>query len=113
MYKVKIKDIQSKYTFKIFCSGGDTSTIETEIGDLASLTTTTKTDLVSAINEVNGNTSTNATAISGLQSSKLDASKVKTAYNTTSGNVYDVTYINSLVGDIESILETLDIGEGV
>lgn len=34
----------------------------------------------------------------------LPTSKVKTALNTTSGNVYDVTYINSVVGDIESLL---------
>ena len=54
-YKVSIKDIQSKYTFKIFCSSGDTSTIEQEIGDLANLTTTAKDNLVNAINEVNGN----------------------------------------------------------
>ena len=43
----------------------------------------------------------------------FDSSNVKDEYNTTSGNVYDVTYINSLVGNLESILEELDIGEGV
>lgn len=43
----------------------------------------------------------------------FDSSNVKAAYDTTSGNVYDVTYINSLVGNLESILEELDIGEGV
>lgn len=37
-------------------------------------------------------------------SGKLDTSKVKSAYSTTSGDVYDVTYINSTVGDIESLL---------
>lgn len=37
-------------------------------------------------------------------SGKLDTSKVKNSYSTTSGDVYDVTYINSTVGDIESLL---------
>lgn len=37
-------------------------------------------------------------------SGKLDSSKVKTTKNTTSGNVYDVTYINNLVGNVESLL---------
>jgi hypothetical protein len=27
--------------------------------------------------------------------------------------VYDVTYINTMLGDIESILEALDVGGGV
>ena len=35
---------------------------------------------------------------------KLNTSNVKTSQNTTSGNVYDVTYINSVVGDIETLL---------
>lgn len=37
-------------------------------------------------------------------SGKLDTSKVKTSTSTTSGDVYDVTYINSALGDIESLL---------
>ena len=35
---------------------------------------------------------------------KLDVSKVKTTTSTTSGDVYDVTYINTMLGDIESLL---------
>lgn len=35
---------------------------------------------------------------------KLDTSKVKSSTSTTSGDVYDVTYINSMLGDIESLL---------
>lgn len=62
-----------------------------------------KTDLASAVQ-----TSLNKadTAIQTHQdiSGKLDTSKVKSAYSTTSGDVYDVTYINSTVGDIESLL---------
>lgn len=37
-------------------------------------------------------------------SGKLDTSKVKSSYSTTSGDVYDVTYINSTIGDIETLL---------
>lgn len=55
-YKTNIKDIQSKYTFKIFCAGG-TGHIEEEIGDLSQLTTTAKDNLVNAINEVDGDLS--------------------------------------------------------
>ena len=45
-------------------------------------------------------------------SGKLDVSKVKSANSTTSGDVYDVTYINSLIGDIDSALDTIN-GESV
>lgn len=45
--------------------------------------------------------------------SKLDTSKIKTTTNTTQGNVYDVTYINTMIGDLENILETLDVGGGI
>lgn len=38
----------------------------------------------------------------------FDSSNVKAAYDTTSGNVYDVTYINSLVGDINSALDSIN-----
>ena len=38
---------------------------------------------------------------------KLNTSKVKGTQSTTSGDVYDVTYINSLVGNIESLLSNL------
>lgn len=37
-------------------------------------------------------------------SGKLDVSKVKTTTDTTTGNVYDVTYINTMIGNIESLL---------
>lgn len=38
----------------------------------------------------------------------FDSSNVKTSYSTTSGNVYDVTYINSLIGDINSALDGIN-----
>lgn len=37
-------------------------------------------------------------------SGKLDTNKVKSTYSTTSGDVYDVSYINSTIGDIETLL---------
>lgn len=37
-------------------------------------------------------------------SGKLDTSKVKSSASTTSGDVYDVTYINTMLGDVESLL---------
>lgn len=82
-YKVNIKDIQSKYSFKIFCSS-DNAEIQAEIGNLEDLTTTAKNNLVSAINEVHSDTETNATAISGLQSSKEDKSNKVTSISSAS-----------------------------
>lgn len=35
---------------------------------------------------------------------KLDTSKVKSTTSTTAGDVYDVTYINTMLGNIESLL---------
>lgn len=43
----------------------------------------------------------------------LDTSKVKNANSTTAGDVYDVRYINSMIGDVETILTTLTTGSGV
>lgn len=37
-------------------------------------------------------------------SGKLDTSKVKNSNSTTAGDVYDVTYINTMLGDVESLL---------
>ena len=37
----------------------------------------------------------------------LDGSKVKNTNSTTAGDVYDVRYINGLIGDINTILATL------
>jgi len=34
----------------------------------------------------------------------LQKNKVKTSNSTTAGDVYDVTYINSVVGNIETLL---------
>lgn len=45
--------------------------------------------------------------------SALDTSKVKNANSTTAGDVYDVRYINSMIGDVETILTTLTTGSGV
>ena len=46
-------------------------------------------------------------------SGKLDTSKVKNANSTTAGDVYDVRYINNMIGDVETILTRLTTGSGV
>ena len=45
-------------------------------------------------------------------SGKLDTSKVKNANSTTAGEVYDVRYINSMLGDINTALENIISGGG-
>lgn len=44
---------------------------------------------------------------------KLDTNKVKSATSTTAGDVYDVTYINTMLGNIETVLTTITTGGGV
>ena len=46
-------------------------------------------------------------------SGKLNNTQVKNTYSNTNGDVYDVRYINTLIGDIETILTTLTTGTGV
>lgn len=62
------------------------------------------TDMSSAVQTSLGKADTAIQDVSG----KLDVSKVKTSTSTTSGDVYDVTYINSLVGDINTALDTIN-----
>lgn len=53
------------------------------------------------------NGTTTATVYNGITqdiSGKLDTSKVKNTYSTTSGDIYDVTYINTMIGNIETLL---------
>lgn len=38
---------------------------------------------------------------------------VVNVYSTSQGDTYSCNYLNDLVGDIESILETLDVGSGI
>ena len=45
-------------------------------------------------------------------SGKLDTSQVKNATSTTAGDVYDVRYINSMLGDINTALENIISGGG-
>lgn len=40
-------------------------------------------------------------------SSKLDTSKIKNTNSTTAGDVYDVRYVNSVLGDISTVLASL------
>ena len=58
-------------------------------------------------------TLSNQTDLNTALNGKLDTSKIKTTTDTTQGNVYDVTYINNMIGDIETILTRLTTGGGV
>lgn len=60
----------------------------------------TETDPIFVASAAHGITSSNISSWNG----KLDSSKVKNANSTTAGDVYDVTYINTMLGDIESLL---------
>jgi len=61
------------------------------------------TDLSSAVQTSLGKADSAIQDISG----KLDTSKVKNEASTTAGDTYDVRYINSLVGDIETLLSAI------
>lgn len=50
--------------------------------------------------------------IDSLELNKLDTSKVKNANSTTVGDVYDVRYINSVLGDISTVLSDLTTVQG-
>lgn len=68
--------------------GGDIATnLQKQIGSLENLNTTTKTDLVSSVNEVLQNENGNAEKIEGLTNSKQDASTAITASNISSQSV--------------------------
>lgn len=66
-------------------------------------------------NASSGKTINLGTVITSHQdiSGKLNTSKVKNANSTTAGDVYDVRYINTMIGDVETVLTTLTIGSGV
>ena len=80
----KIKTLATK----INATAGDTETVKTEIGTLTNLTTTDKTDLVSAINEVDGNADTANNAISSLGSVQYKAIDIPTI---AAGGYADIT----------------------
>ena len=61
-----------------------------------------------SITDKNGTTT--ATVNDGVTqdiSGKFDKSDITTSYSTTSGKVYDVTYINTTVGNIETLLSAI------
>ena len=66
-------------------------------------------------NASSGKTINLGTVITSHQdiSGKLDTSKVKNTNSTTAGDVYDVRYINTMIGDVETVLTTLTTGSGV
>jgi hypothetical protein len=66
-------------------------------------------------NASSGKTINLGTVITSHQdiSGKLNTNKVKNANSTTAGDVYDVRYINTMIGNVETILTTLTTGSGV
>ena len=80
------------------------SSIPTKTSDLTNdsgfITSYTETDPIFTASAAHGITSSNISTWNG----KLDSSKVKNANSTTAGDVYDVRYINTMLGDIESLL---------
>ena len=79
-------------------------TIPTKTSDLTNdsgfITSYTETDPIFTASAAHGITSSNISTWNG----KLDSSKVKNVNSTTAGDVYDVRYINTMLGDIESLL---------
>ena len=72
--------------------------------DVNNLTYYTKTSDLSAVaTSGNYNDLSNKPTIPDI-SGKLDTSKVKNTTSTTAGDVYDVRYINTMIGDIETLL---------
>lgn len=77
----------------------DTASLPSVIGTITSVKMNGST--ISSSGEVDlGTVITEHQDISG----KLNTSSVKTSTNTNAGNVYDVTYINSMLGNIETLL---------
>ena len=58
------------------------------------------------VNDLSNYTTT--TDMNALLGNKLDTSKVVNATSTTAGETYDVRYINGLIGDINSALDTIN-----
>jgi hypothetical protein len=82
----------------------DAIVVPTKTSDLTNdsgfMTSYTETDPIFVASAAHGITSSNISSWNG----KLDSSKVKNANSTTAGDVYDVRYINTMLGDIESLL---------
>lgn len=77
------------------------SAVQTSLGKAdTALQSYTETDPVFSASAASGITSTNIST----WNNKLDSSKVKNTNSTTAGDVYDVRYINTMLGDIESLL---------
>ena len=71
-----------------------------------------KADLASSVQTSLGKADTALQSHQDI-SGKLDTSKVKNSNSTTAGDVYDVRYINTMIGDVETVLTTLTTGSGV
>lgn len=72
-------------------------TLPTQIGTLANLTTTEKTNLVGAINEVDGHTDTNTSDITNLKSG-WNTISITLAYSSADAPTFVISTPSSLVG---------------
>ena len=92
----------------------DIATLQDNVGDLSYLTTTAQTDLVSAVNEVNGNIPTNISDLTNDSGyiSGITSNDVTTAlgYTPLENKVYDlddilaITYVNYLYNELEETI---------
>lgn len=101
----------SKIDLGIHAAKSEADTNATAIGTLSSLTTTAKTDLVSAINEVDSEASTaNATAVQADGKADTNATAIGTLANLTTtekgSTVGAINEINGKVGNLSNLTTT-------
>lgn len=103
----------SKIDLGIHAAKSEADTNATAIGDLTTLTTTAKTDLVSAINEVDSEASTaNATAVQADGKADTNATAIGTLANLTTTTKTDlVSAINEVDSDITNTKNDLNTFE--
>ena len=102
----------SKIDLGIHAAKSEADTNATSIGDLTTLTTTAKTDLVSAINEVDSEASTaNATAVQADGKADTNATAIGTLANLTTtaktNLVSAVNEVNGKAGDLTNLTTTV------
>ena len=95
-------------------SNYDDTEVRGLINDVADNIPTKTSDLTNDSGFITGYTETDPTVPSHVKNitqanitnwnNKLDSSKVKNTNSTTVGDVYDVRYINNMIGDVESLL---------
>ena len=122
-YKVILKDIQNKYKFKIFCAGnGNLSDYYTkeqtdallenkvDASDLSTVATS------GSYNDLNDKPTipTKTSDLTNDSNFEINTNKVTSLSSSSTDTQYpSAKCVYDLVGDVESLLETLDVGSGV